>query len=663
MPDGAVLAFDVESDHLQWYDTPAQQAADVLAIGLAWKPNQVVVIPVYRLLFDRETPLYKAIKSAFERGKPTAHNGKFDQHNLALLDLFPTLAYDTMLAHYVLNEEKGTHGLKELVSSVLGCDDDYEHRLIHAWFDENKIKKEDRRYGLVLKDRLYEYLAIDVAATLALWSILKVELEAADLFDWPFNNVLMPIANAIQHVEANGIRVDREYLHKLSAYITHQMSLIEQPMKDMVRQHTLDWLAKGNIKIPKAHWIKDQATYAKCIARMRDDFNAGSWQQVQVFLYDVLKLKHTKKLGYKADPRSTQEENLLSLQPNDTSGFIDMLFTYRRLEKIRGTYVDKLLQLADTEDRVHINYLIHGTEIGRLSATDAMHGIPRPGDDEYGAAIRGAFIASPGCVLVIADYSQAELRVFAAESGETFLLSIFNENRDPHGEANKLLYAGDPLVDDAVYNPETQSWYWPTDVDYQGVRDIGAYWKERRTTAKNVVFGGLVYLGGPSGIAAMLQGKLTAGQIKPILDRMLAQMPNARNWQLTQFRKARSQGFVKSRFGRMRRFPLITDDNLEDVRKASVHMPIASGASDLTQLSIVDIDREGYRVVGTWHDSIICDVPIEQAEACANFMEYTMQAKGEYWYPEVAWKAEIECLPDGTFPTRWYTKIPDLTIK
>jgi len=661
MPEGAILAFDVESDHLQWYDTPAQDAAQVLALGVAWRPNQVVVIPFEFILHANHYDVYQAVQSAFDRGKPIAHNGKFDQHNLDHGDISVTLAYDTMLAHYVL-DETGKHGLKGLVQDWLECEDDYEYRLITSWFEENKIKKEDRRYGLVPKDRLYEYLAIDVAATLALWPLFKAQLEQEQLLDWPFLNVLTPVANAIAHVEQNGIMVDKPYLEKVGAHVDTKIVEQAQTIHAIVQERLLLWLQAGNIVVPKADWIKDRTTYARCISRMRNDFNPGSWQQVQVFLYDVLKLRHTARLGYKTDARSTQEENLLSLKPNDTSGFIDALMHYRRLEKIRGTYVNKLLAMADIDDRVHINYLIHGTEIGRLSATDALHGIPRPGDDEYGAAIRGAFIARPGHVLVIADFSQAELRVFAAMSKEPFLLSIFNENRDPHGEACKMLFEGNQLVDDAAYDMLTQSWYWPDDKRYQGVRDISSYWKERRTTAKNVVFGGLVYLGGPNGIAGMLGGKLTAAQIKPVLDRMLARMPTARNWQQEQFRFARSHGYVQSRFGRKRRFPIITDDNFDEIRKASVHMPVASGASDLTLLSIVELDAAGYKVCGTWHDSIICEVPIAQAERCANFMLNTMTHLGEYWFPEVAWKADIERLADGSFPTRWYSKIPDFTI-
>lgn len=657
MPAGAVLAFDIESDHLQWYSTPAQEAADVLAIGLAWQPNRVVIIPAERL-YNRGnfgTPLWHAVEDAMIRGKLTAHNGKFDQHGVAHFGLYPKLTYDTMLAHYALNEEKGTHDLKSLVADWLDCEDDYERRLITSWFDENKIKKENRRYGLIPRDRLYEYLAIDVAATLELWPRLLTELEAANLVEWPFNRVLMPVANAIQEVESNGIRVDVPYLQQVGAYIDNELNKLLGPLQALVVARVSDWLAHGGIVVPRADWIKTRETYARCIGKLRDDFNPSSWQQVQVFLYDVLKLKHTKQLGYKTDPRSTAEEALLSVQPNDASGFVNMLFQYRRLEKIRGTYVNKLLAMADLNDRVHINYLIHGTEIGRLSATDALHGIPRPGDvdpatgekDIYGGAIRGAFIASPGNTLVIADFSQAELRTFAAESGEPTMLQPYNAGEDLHDVTAVMIEAG-------VYEYFRHHFLLDHNGDWADTKKC-VICKEIRTLAKNVNFGE-IYQGGPYGIWSMLGGKIPLAVVAAVLKIKRERQKTAAAWKETQFRKARTIGYVQTRFGRMRRFPLITDNNIDEVKKACVHAPIASGASDLTLLSIVELTQAGVRICGTWHDSIIAECALSQAPYTAALMQDTMQAMGERFYPEVAWKADVDIQP------RWYMEIPDLAI-
>jgi DNA polymerase-1 len=80
-----------------------------------------------------------------------------------------------------------------------------------------------------------------------------------------------------------------------------------------------------------------------------------------------------------------------------------------------------------------VRYNIHGTETGRLSANDGLHGIPRANRDQWGAAIRGAFITPVGYKIGKCDYAQAELRVFAAISNETFLLDMFANKEDPHG--------------------------------------------------------------------------------------------------------------------------------------------------------------------------------------------------------------------------------------
>lgn len=658
MPAGAVLAFDVESDDLQWYDTPAREAGRLLDLGLAWQRNRVVVISAEELA---RGDVFNAVEGAFTRGRPVAHNGKFDQHVLnRWADLHPVLAFDTMLAHYALDETKGTHDLKTLVADVLDCDDDYEKRLVTDWFDTHKIKKEDRKYSMLPVENRQEYLAIDVAATFELWPRLVTELETHNLYQWPFTDVLMPVANAIQQVESNGIRVDVPYLQQIGVYIDNEKDKLLGPLVELVYHHVNAWLSAGNIVVPKrVDWIKDQATYAKCIGRLRNDFNPNSWQQVQVFLYDVLKLAHTKQLGYKTDPRSTAEEALLSVHPNDTSGFVDMLLAHRRLEKIRGTYVDKLLAMADLDDRVHINYLIHGTEIGRLSATDALHGIPRPGDvnpltgepDIYGDAIRGAFVAAPGNTLVIADFSQAELRVFAAESREPTMLEVLN-NPDPNG----------PDIHDAtadMIGPGLAEYF-----NHHFLVDHNGDWhstktcpicKNIRTTAKNVNFGE-VYQGGAYGIWSMLGGRIPLKYVADVLKIKRDKQKVAAAWKDEQFRIARSQGVVQTRFGRMRRFPLITEDNIDEVKKACVHFKIASGASDLTELSIAELVANDVKVCGTWHDSIIAECADADALYTHDLMQTVMVRMGEKWYPEVAWKVDVDVQP------RWYMKIPDLSI-
>lgn len=641
IPSDAVVAFDVETGGFSFYDTPSTDKAEFLALGISYQQYRSVVFPIEML---QRLDVLMVLQDLFNRCKPLAHNAKFDQQHCYNIGLsIPKVAHDSMLASYVL-DEVGMHGLKPLTASKLDCTDDYEYRLVTSWFEEQKIKKEDRNYAMVPKDRLYEYLAIDANTTLALHQALAPELEAQQLTEWPYTNVLIRASNAITQVELNGIMIDVPYLQKLRGYtskrITEHLAMLQAQVTERVKQ----WLQEGKIVVPIAPWIKTRETYAKCLQRLRDDFNPGSWQQVQVYLYDVLKLTHTGKLSYKADPRSTAEENLLSLRPNDTTGFITALIEYRRLLKIQATYIDNLLRLADVDDRVHINFKLHGTEVGRLSAADGLHGIPRP-SDVYGKAIRGSFIAPKGKKLVAPDYSQAELRVFAAESKEPTMLEPYRAGADLHDETAVMI--AEPLADYFKHHFLVDH-----DGDWEATKQCTTC-KEIRTLAKNVNFGE-IYQGGPSGIASMLGGVIPLGVIALVLRIKREKQTVAASWKAQQLRTARAQGYVQSRFGYRRRFPIITDDNLDEVKKAAVHMPIANGAAVLTLLAICELVEAGIKVCGTWHDSIIAEADEADAPRVAALMADVMVRLGELYYPELPFKVDCD------ISDRWYSSPPDL---
>lgn len=632
IPQNYLVAIDVETDDLQWYDTLDRSAAQLLCLSISCEPYKALVIPPAMLIVLRAT-----VQALFDRCAIVAHNGKYETAVLTRAGFSVKIAVDTMLQHYVLDETKGTHGLKYLVQTVLQCRDDYETRLVDSWFAANKVKKDDRRYGMLPKADLYLYCAIDTNATLALTKVFTQQLHEAQLYNVPFKSVLMPVMNALAKVEQNGILVDVPYLQKARVTLQADITTLRTQIAALVLARLTEFIENGNIRVPKGiDWIKTRATYAGALEKCYD-INLNSWQQVQVILYDVLGLKHTQKLGYKTDPRSTNEEALLSLQLNDTSGFVEALMQYRRLAKILGTYVEKLLTLADVNGRVHINYLVHGTEIGRLSASDAMHGIPRP-SDVYGQMIRGAFIAAPGNKLVIADYSQAEFRTFAALSKEPTLLNAYAEGREAHDETAR-----------AIAEAVKGYFKW----DYRDPNIPPYIKKEIRTLAKNINFGE-IYGGSASGITAMLGGKIDVQTVQRILDAKRANQPIAAQWKFDIFRLAREQGYVQSRFGRIRRFPLIVEENLDEIRKACVHFLVASEASDLTLLSIVELIKRGFAVVGTWHDSIVIECREDLAETIALAVEMVMVDTGNTYIDNVPWQVDVE------IQDRWYEDRPNL---
>lgn len=680
--DKLVGAFDVETANLD-------PRSELLAIGVTWYTDHAWIVPGAYVRSDPD--LRETLRRFFDRARLVAHNGKFDQKVLANNDLgFFDLEADTMLLHYMLDEQKGTHGLKQLLSSFVGVPD-YEAQYIDVHFRSDK--REARNYGKIPVNDLYQYLAIDCCGTLALYNLLNPMVKADDLKEAP--QIAIDASNALQYTEHWGIKIDRPYLdtvlNALEKAIAKEINAIQteatkyaltylMTIQSSDRQAWINpapnWI-KGTKKVPDPYqqWLN-------VVKKILDGVSLGSWQQMQVLLYDILKLKHTKKLGFKTDPRSTNQEALDALEYHP---FVDVLLSYRRLDKIRGTYVVKLLDLADENDRVHINFNIHGTETGRLSANDGLHGIPRA-TDQWGKAVRGAFIAfgvptlqqiitrtndgqairaafQPTHKLIMADYSQAELRIFAAESKEPFLLEAYNNDEDIHGNTTKLVFPNDDVVKFAQYDKSSGEWYWGDDHLIQlrlefglSKADVKARWKELRTTAKNVNFGGLVYLGGANGVAAMIRaqtGKIvTEAQLKPILNGLLANIPTARAWQMDQFRKARDQGFVQSRFGNKRRFMLITEENLDEVKKASVNAPIQNGASQLTLCSGIELTRLGLRIIHYNHDQLIAEVPIDLVDRAKEQIEHTMVGMGMRYYPEVKWRVDIEV------GDRWYADPP-----
>lgn len=656
MPKDRKFAFDVETNGLDPHN------ADLLCLAIAYEKDHAYI-------FDAITVVkYQSwLQELFNSNHPIAHNGKFDCHVLARYGLDINLADDTMLAHYALDEMKGTHGLKSLASTYLGVQD-YEQELVDKHFKAQDRGKRD--YSIIPQNELYQYVAIDACVTLALNEKLQPLIDDDNVRQ--AYNILIDASNAIQLSERKGIKVDRPYLElvqkKLQEAIKNAESVVKLGATDAANDY-IDLLERNNNweawHNPDPSWIKDSKTrtakqqYAAVLEKILLDVNLASWQQMQVLLYDILKLTHQKKVGFKTKPRSTNAEALDALSPLNHP-FVKVLQEFRRLDKIRSTYVEPLLRLADKNDRVHINFLLHGTETGRLSASDSLHGIPRP-SDIWGQAIRGSFIAGRGKKLVIADYSQAELRIFAALSGETFLLDAFNRGEDIHGLTTKLLFENDAIVSLAKY--DGKDWHWlDADLAAIGVTQQAAKnrWKELRTIAKNVNFGGLVYLGGASGISAMIRAQtgkdIPDSQVRPVLTQLQLKMPTARLWQKEQFRFAKHNGYVQSRFGNKRRFPIIDGYNNElmnEIEKASVNAPIQNAASQLTLLSAIELSHYQCDVLHLVHDSLIIEVDATMVDTMKPIIENVMVSQGNDYFPEVAWKVDIE---DSD---RWYQDRPE----
>jgi len=570
------VAFDLETDNVIWYDRPSKKADSIILMAVAWCDDYSIIIDD-ALLYD--TPGIREELVMFCARKDLtfcAHNGKFDQlFLLSHLNIKTRLDFDTMLAHYIL-DENSPHGLKLVAREQFGLFD-YEKEIISKY-----LTTRNDSYSKIPFPELSLYASWDVIVTRALAIKFMDDLKRDDLYDMPFMNPMMAGSEMFVDAEYRGIQTDMSYLPRARDAMEKELDLLE----------------------------------AEAFA-YHDGLNMNAPGQVMTFMYDVLKIPVPTIDGvpWRSSARAAVNA-LVGKHP-----FVDLLIYYRRIGKLKSSYIENMLMYGDVNGKLHPTFWLHGTEMGRLSARNpAIQTIPRPGDKWIetvgtrsgpltdGALIRGSICASPGNMLVVSDYSQAELRTAACLAHEPFLMSVYENDRDLHTE-----------VAVAMYGPNFQ--------------------KEERQRCKMFNFS---YLYGGNEYSFAKDAGLDIRMAQKFVRDYNKVMPRLATYRVEQYNKMLQQGYVETLFKRRRRFVLITDRNKDDVRKACVHAPVAGTASDLTLISAIRVWRQGVPVIMTVHDSVIADVPVKQSVEVGAYVEETMRQVGSEYLPEVPWKSDTE---------------------
>lgn len=569
------LCIDIETEYLNWWEHK------VLSIGIAWSPSESVVVPK-ELVYDEE--VRDILISLFDNPNVgiVGHNFKFDVRFLRQLGVHNAhVQHDTMLAHYVL-DENSNHGLKQLLTDYLDVPD-YEKELV-----KKHLKSSKSYYSDIPPECLYKYNALDVCYNLLLWRKFREMLEEEGLWYTPYMSVIIPSQNPLVDMELGGIRVDEDALSSLSDDISHRIEDVHKQLSEMCEK----------------------------------EFNPRSWQQVSQIMYEYYNMPKVRGRGYKVGSTcAAAREKIKGLISPSSEGYqwLELLETYRSLEKMRSSYVDNLPSYI-FDGAVHPDYKVHGTEIGRLSASDpAIQTIPRAGTGEvggirWGEAIRSVFTVKPGHVWVKVDYSQAELRVAAALSGDSFLMDIYNNGRDLHTEVAIEMYGED-------------------------------FTKEERQLCKNFNFS---YLYGGTEYSFANEVGLDMEVAREFVRRYKKIMKGLTKWKEEQFKHLQENGYVTTRTGRMRRFPMITNANLDDARKSSVHAVVSGSASDITLLALIRLHRmniEGVRIITMVHDEIDFEIREDRVKEAIPIIIGVMQEVGQEIFPEVPWVADAEVGP------------------
>lgn len=522
---------------------------DRILLAVISTPRQNYLVPVELFASPEGVAALAACPARW-----VGHNAKFDRNVLAAqLGVRLPFAFDTMLASYLLDERGGVHGLEDVAATYLGAPD---------WKAEVKALLRTRAvksYADLPPDVLARYTAADGHWTLQLAEVLshQVARRGGRLQD-VYDTLLMPGLHALSNAELRGVQIDRAALEALAPRCAAAMA-----RETAAAEHVLG-----------------------------HDINLNSPQQVARALFDELGLP---PLAGRSTNAKTVLAHIAHLHP-----FVDTVLRYRDQAKLLGTYVKGLLKLLSPQDTLHTNFNLHGTVTGRLSSSSPnLQNIPRDNAD-----LRNAFVARPGHALCYADYSQLELRCIAWLSEDPFLLDVYRQGRDLHGEMAAVLFGP-------------------------------GYTDTQRSLAKRLNFG-LVYGRSVEAMAADGAVEMTREEAARIQAAFFARMPAVVAWMAEVRRAVHRQQYVESPLGRRRRFPFLPMDPREmaEVYRQAVNMLPQSMASDLTLTALIRMDAAGLAPLLTVHDSILLEAPAGEAAEVAQMQRAIMEQCGRDLYGE-----------------------------
>jgi DNA polymerase-1 len=461
------------------------------------------------------------------------------------------------------------------------------------------LNPEDRGYDwphLILRwsEQVPEaHSAADPAAhpghfALALQALFAERLGAAHQMEL-MNGLEMPLIPVLAAMEEAGVRIDKNAFAAFLAEVQADIGRLEARINE---------LAGG-------------------------PFNIRSAQQLADVLFTRLALPRAGKT--KGGQASTSQDVLEKLAGRHP--VVDAILEYRKLEKLRSTYLEPLPRLADANDRIHTTLNLLTTATGRLSSSNPnLQNIPVRGP--MGGRMRACFIAAPGTFLISADYSQVELRILAHMSGDPILIDAFGKGEDIHNRTASLLF----------------------DVPREAVNPA------QRRQAKTINFG-LVYGMGPQRLGQDLG--ISVQEAKAFIDRYFERLGGLRDFYDAVEREAREHGFVTTLAGRRRYIPDIGSQNTQlrsQARRQAINARVQGSAADVIKIAMLQVatDKElatlGARMLLQIHDELMLEAPQETAVAAGERLAAIMGAVapgGE--------KLRVPLIVDWGFGTNWNT--------
>ncbi|MFV0561206.1 MAG: DNA polymerase I [Enterococcus sp.] len=504
--------------------------------------------------------------------------------------------YDAKRTYVALNRYVGrTEGIKfdVLLGAYLLDTNDKASDIegIARHYDYTDIQSDEAVYGKGAKKGLPEdeeayfaHLARKVAAILYLTPKLDEELASKNQQDL-FYKMELPLSKILAEMEIEGITVDAQRLQEMKGEFAEKLSEIEQ----------------------------------KIYAEAGEEFNLNSPKQLGVILFEKMGLPVIKKTktGY-----STAVDVLEQLR--EQAPIVDDILVYRQISKIQSTYVEGLLKVIQSDQKVHTRYVQTLTQTGRLSSVDPnLQNIPIR--LEEGRKIRQAFVPrKKDWVIYSSDYSQIELRVLAHISNDAHLKAAFLEGQDIHASTAMRVF-GIEKAEDVTPNMRRQ--------------------------AKAVNFG-IVYGISDYGLSQNLG--ISRKEAQNYIDTYFEKYPGVKDYMERIVREAKDQGFVETLYHRRRYLPDINSRNYNIrsfAERTAINTPIQGSAADILKIAMIDLAKRlnEEKLEATMllqvHDELVFEVPESEIEQLDQLVKEVMDNAVELHVP---------LLTDSNWGKTWY---------
>ena len=542
-----IVAFDCETTSLDTLNT------QLVGFSLSSQVGKGIYVPLYtsnlfeNLDFIPQDKALEQIARLFNNPQVTVilHNGKFDYKVLRNSGIkinnnkVSCKLVDTMIAEWLLNSDKtgkNSYSLEYLAETKLGL----------KGIEYEDLVPKGQTFADLPVEKACPYAAEDADFTFQLWQKLKPQLKNANLYEL-FTSTEMRLMPLLAEMEIQGIHLDSQTLYDYNKELTIGIEDIQN----------------------------------KIYSTVGHAFNIASPKQLQEVLFTERGLKPTKKTktGYSTDTSVLEELALYDPVPK-------MILEYRELAKLQSTYVETLPSMCDKNERIHTDFIQTGTATGRLSCREPnLQNIPVR--NEAGRKIRSAFTATPGTILISADYSQIELVVLAHLSQDKNMCNAFISGTDVHKATAALIFG----VPQEEVTPQM------------------------RRTAKTINFG-VIY--GMSAFRLANDLGISRTQAAEFIENYFKTYSSVNDFINSTIQKTEETGFVQTIFGRKRHIANINSKNkLEKsgAERMAVNTPVQGSAADIVKKAMLDVSKAleeentQAKLILQVHDELLVECP------------------------------------------------------